>query len=190
MLADGALIHLRRDDPYAAFRARNSVIDRGSVFIMTDTTKTEIICQRLAEGESLVAICRDVEMPSQRTVYLWLAQDEEFRKRYDEARTYQAETYFDQVAEIAKTPMIGEKSVTKADGSVEIMRGDMIEHRRLQVDALKWMAGKLRPKKYGDATLIKHADAEGNMRALDDVERFTRMASIFAEIREAKGDAG
>ena len=26
----------------------------------------------------------------------------------------------------------------------------MIEHRRLQVDVRKWMAGKLAPKKYGD----------------------------------------
>ena len=35
---------------------------------------------------------------------------------------------------------------------VETTEGDMIEHRRLQVDARKWLAGKLAPKKYGDKT--------------------------------------
>jgi terminase small subunit-like protein len=33
----------------------------------------------------------------------------------------------------------------------------MIEHRRLQIDARKWMAGKLRPRKYGD----KQPDPDG-----------------------------
>ncbi|MQB38834.1 hypothetical protein DXT97_18810 [Agrobacterium tumefaciens] len=37
------------------------------------------------------------------------------------------------------------------DGEVVVIsKGDMIEHRRLQIDARKWMAGKLRPKVYGD----------------------------------------
>ena len=30
----------------------------------------------------------------------------------------------------------------------------MIEHRRLQVDARKWAAGKLAPKKYGDKLAV------------------------------------
>ncbi len=33
----------------------------------------------------------------------------------------------------------------------------MIEHRRLQVDARKWYAGKLRPKVYGDKIQQEHS---------------------------------
>jgi hypothetical protein len=30
------------------------------------------------------------------------------------------------------------------------MTGDMIRHRQLKVDALKWVVSKMLPKKYGD----------------------------------------
>ena len=33
---------------------------------------------------------------------------------------------------------------------IEVTKADMIEHRRLQIDARKWVAAKLRPKVYGD----------------------------------------
>ena len=72
------------------------------------------------------------------------------REQYARARESQADAIFDEILAIADTPMVGEKRKVKEDGSVEIQTGDMIEHRRLQVDARKWMAGKLRPKKYGD----------------------------------------
>jgi hypothetical protein len=46
--------------------------------------------------------------------------------------------------------VIGEKTKIMPDGKTETIKGDMIEHRRLQVDARKWMAARLAPKKYGD----------------------------------------
>jgi hypothetical protein len=33
----------------------------------------------------------------------------------------------------------------------------MIEHRRLQIDARKWLIGKMAPKKYGDKQTHEHA---------------------------------
>lgn len=52
--------------------------------------------------------------------------------------------------EIADTPQIGVKKVIKPDGSVETMEGDMIEHRRLRIDARKWALARMSPRKYGD----------------------------------------
>lgn len=63
----------------------------------------------------------------------------------------QADVLFDEILDIANTPIEGTKTKLDKDGEVvEISKGDMIEHRRLQIDARKWMAGKLRPKVYGD----------------------------------------
>jgi hypothetical protein len=45
--------------------------------------------------------------------------------------------------------VLGITTKSGKDG-VEITEGDMIQHRRLQVDARKWYASKLAPKKYGD----------------------------------------
>lgn len=69
---------------------------------------------------------------------------------YARAREDQADTLADQIIQIADTPMLGVKTKTDDEGNVETTEGDMIEHRRLQVDARKWIAAKLKPKKYAD----------------------------------------
>lgn len=115
----------------------------------TDDCAREI-CLRLMDGESLVSICADENMPARSTVYLWLHDHVEFSDRYARAREVQATTFFDEVHQISDNTMLGEKRTIKADGSIEVTQADMIEHRRLRVDARKWMAAKLAPKKYGD----------------------------------------
>ena len=114
------------------------------------------ICDELAAGRSLRAICReDEEMPAASTVCRWLAQIDSFREQYARAREAQADALFDEILDIADTPQVGQKSVSKVTG-LEITEADMIEHRRLQVDARKWIAGKLAPKKYGDKVDVNH----------------------------------
>ena len=47
----------------------------------------DVICQRLASGEALKAICREDEMPSSRTVRKWVTKDVNgFAERYTQAR--------------------------------------------------------------------------------------------------------
>lgn len=117
----------------------------------------DTICERIADGESLRSICNGEDMPNKATVFRWLAGNDTFRDQYARARETQADALFDEILAIADTPQIGEKRKVKEDGGVEVSTGDMIEHRRLQVDARKWMAGKLRPKKYGDKLDVEHS---------------------------------
>lgn len=105
------------------------------------------ICTRLANGESLRAICgseRDDFMPHIGTVLRWVSQNNEFREQYARAREIQAETLADDI-------------VTIADGQPE---GD-VQRDRLRVDARKWVASKLLPKKYGDKVTNEHVGADG-----------------------------
>ena len=44
------------------------------------------ICERIARGESLVEICRADDLPSETTVYRWLAEKPVFREMYARAR--------------------------------------------------------------------------------------------------------
>lgn len=115
----------------------------------TDEIAAEI-CGLIASGEPLVKICRGEEFPDVRTVYRWLASNEAFRHMYARAREDQADTLADEIQTIADEPMVGSKTTTKANGDVETVQGDMIEHRRLRVDARKWIAAKLKPRKYGE----------------------------------------
>lgn len=108
------------------------------------------ICSQLAEGKSLNAICKQDGYPAESTVRGWALDDVDgFSAKYARAREIGYERLADEILNIADTPQIGSKTVSKATG-LEITEGDMIEHRRLQVDARKWMLSKMLPKKYGD----------------------------------------
>jgi hypothetical protein len=54
------------------------------------------------------------------------------------------------VVEIADTVREGKKvRISQKDGTTE-EHGDMVDRSRLMIDARKWLASKLAPKKYGD----------------------------------------
>ena len=101
----------------------------------------EDICERLANGESLRAICSEEGWPSTTTVKRWLRAREDFRAQYALAREEQAEALFDEIVDIAD----------KAGNS----EGLTVDMARVRIDARKWVAGKLAPKKYGDKTTIE-----------------------------------
>lgn len=67
----------------------------------------------------------------------------------------------DEIVAIADEPMMGAKTTRKANGDVETVEGDMIEHRKLRVDARKWTAAKLRPRKYGELVRQEHSGPDG-----------------------------
>lgn len=106
------------------------------------------ICEGLIEGKSLRSICLRDDMPSAGTVCRWLGDSQTFREQYERARDAQADTLADEIIDIAD------------DGSNDFMgddekyNGDAVARSKLRVDARKWVAAKLKPKKYGDKQLI------------------------------------
>ena len=115
----------------------------------------ERICERLAGGESLKAICRDAGYPKAHTVLEWARSNKEgFSDQYARAREIGYGLLADEIIDIANTPQIGKKVVTKEWGE-EITNADMIEHRKLQVDTRKWMLAKMLTKVYGDKQQVE-----------------------------------
>ena len=92
----------------------------------------EVICERIAEGESLASICRDLRIP-RRTVFDRLQNDEDFRTKYGRAREAQAETFVDELIGIADS---ADKDTAAAV--------------RVQVDTRRWVVSKILAKKYGE----------------------------------------
>lgn len=123
--------------------------ERGRPSVYTPDIAAEI-CARLANGETLRAICRDEGMPAESTVRNWaLDEKSPFFAQYEKARLVGYLGMFDEIKEIADTTQEGVKVVEKLTGT-EVTRADMIEHRRLRVDARKWMLAKALPKVFGD----------------------------------------
>jgi len=105
------------------------------------------ICNRLSDGESLRKICLSENMPSKTSVFRWLENNKEFRDQYARAREIQADSLFDECLDIADE-VRGDIIVDK-DGN-ERTDNEAIQRSKLRIDTRKWIAGKLRPKVYGD----------------------------------------
>lgn len=86
-------------------------------------------------------------MPSKSAVFKWLAQRKDFADQYARAREAQADALFDEILGIADDGK--NDTYTDEEGNVRTNQ-DVIARSRLRVDARKWMAGKLRPKVYGE----------------------------------------
>lgn len=106
----------------------------------------ELICERIADGESLRAICRDDAMPCTASVKRWLRKNEEFRAQYAHAREEQAEAFLDEIIEIADD----DSQDTSYSDSGPKANTEWISRSKLRVDTRKWAMSKLAPKKYGD----------------------------------------
>lgn len=112
--------------------------------IITEQIK-DLICEGIATGKSLSAICRD-NLIVQSSVYSQLSKDEEFAERYARARERQADFYADEIIELADS----------CSGSLEDSN-----RTRLQIDARKWACGKLHPRKYSDKASVEVTGKDG-----------------------------
>lgn len=90
------------------------------------------ILERLCEGETLAAICRDPAMPAFATVYRWRRTFADFAVLMREARDIQAERLCDLGLEVAE-------AVTPATAHATAVR----------LVQLRWTAGVLSPRRYG-----------------------------------------
>lgn len=96
------------------------------------------ICDRLADGETLTAICKSGNIPSERTVRSWASDpDHPFSRAYDKAREVGYHKMADDILDIA-------------DGA------GPPERDRLRVDTRKWLLSKALPKIYGEKVGLKH----------------------------------
>ena len=134
-----------------------------------DQEIANVICDKLAEGKSLRSICESADLPSRETVRKWLREDEGFAGQYARAREEQADFYADKIIEIADEAKDPQKA-------------------RVQIDARKWVASKLKPKVYGDR--IQQDLTFNELDGLTGAQIDGRLAAIEAAISAETGEAG
>lgn len=122
-------------------------MDRGRPSVY-DSEIVDRLCERIATtSDSLKTICKDEEYPDVATVFRWLRTKEDFRDQYARAKAEQAELLVEEMLEIADETIYDDK--ISDTGSVSA-NSEWINRSRLRVDTRKWIASKLKPKKYGD----------------------------------------
>jgi hypothetical protein len=135
----------------------------------------------LSSGMSLTKICQCDGMPLQKTVLDW-AKDptHPFSGQYARSRDMQLDLFVDQIIDIADN--------TEADMAE-------IQKARLKIDAIKWVACKLAPKKYGDKVVQELTGPNGqplagyvnrmpDLRKLEDQELTPKVLEIIAKEKQ------
>ncbi len=92
-------------------------------------------------------------MPTYHTMCHWRRTIPEFLQSIKDAREDQGETMAQKIIEVSE-------SDPKEDEFGKVDAG-MVAHRKMQMDAYKWLASRLRPKEYGDKIQNEHSGPDG-----------------------------
>jgi hypothetical protein len=100
----------------------------------------DAICSRIASGESLrsAAVAEGTKHP---TFLLWCDGNQELADRYARARSVRADVKFEELDDVSEEAANAESAVK-------------IAGLRLKADNIKWMLGKMSPRKYGDVSNV------------------------------------
>ena len=133
------------------------------------------ICERLAKGESLRAICRDMHMPTEAAVRQWVASDKAFASQYAQAREAGYHAMAEELLEIAddaSQDTVYTDNGPKADT-------EWIARSKLRVDTRKWLLSKMLPKVFGERAAVDVTNSDGSL-VLDEATRTARAAQLLA----------
>ena len=146
----------------------------------------DIICLRLSEGESLQEIVKTEGMPDRATVYRWLLEQPVFCDKYIRAREEQADTLADEIIGIAdespETVEVRDKHGAVIDVKID---SGYVAYQKQRIEARKWTAMKLKPKKYGDKLELA-GDPNNPLKMEVQVESDTYLSAIMknAELKK------
>lgn len=125
------------------------------------------ICARLADGEPMTVVCRDLGVPV-KTVNDWRLQDEAIRAQFDEARDHGHDAIAVRMRETARG---------RGDSTGDVQRDKLI------IDTDDKLLRKWDPRRYGDALKLS-GDPEAPLAGLTDAQLDERLAVLLAK-REA-----
>ena len=109
----------------------------------------EEILTRLANGETLVGICKSEHMPTPKTVWLWCDQNPQFATEYARARELHALFREHQISEETRQMTVENMAVA-----------------REKIHSLQWLAIVNDRKRYGDKSYVPPSEPEGNFQGL------------------------
>jgi len=95
------------------------------------------IAERLAEGETLIDICKCSDMPSYRAVTDAILVDGEVYEIYRRGRVLQGEYFADVINSVARSPLPDVDDQRKLHAEVN--------RRKLEIDTLKWTTSRAQP---------------------------------------------
>nr|DAK87047.1 MAG TPA: DNA-binding protein [Caudoviricetes sp.] len=106
------------------------------------------ICQMIASGLSVRAICAKKDMVSMQTLFRWLRENDKFREQYVRACEERSYAQAEEIIDIADNAT--NDYMEKLEGDGYIFNSENVQRSRLRIDTRKWLMSKMNPKVYGD----------------------------------------
>lgn len=130
------------------------------------TYKPEIgdeICRKVSAGQSTNSILKELNIEYE-TFYNWLNAQPELHDKYREAKDNCAEFHAESVVDIAET---SPRTFLNKDGS-EIVDNAWVNNQKNRLEARKWAASMMKPKKYG---AHQNITVDVNVRLVERLEK-------------------
>lgn len=118
----------------------------------------ETVLSRIADGETLAAICSSPGMPARRSVYDHMRADPDYAKRYANAVEVRASHRIDEIENVNKR---------LAEGSIDP------QSARVLLQSLQWLASKEDSRRFSDKLLQEVTGKDGaplGQSRMDDLE--------------------
>jgi hypothetical protein len=141
----------------------------------------DAVCERMLNGQSLVKICEDEEMPSRTTIYRWMDARPDFVARCARAREGLADYLLDRIEQMA-------------DATTELN----VQSQKVKISTAQWRAMKMAPRVYGERSRTELTGADGgpirvaattiDARQLEPEAREALKQALFAAKRLTNGD--
>lgn len=132
-----------------------------------DAVGMEEICARTADCIPMRTIAAEIGV-SWHALSDYINASDERREQYARAREAQADKFAEDIIHISddgsRDTYIDENGNTRTDQEV-------IARSRLRVDARKWLASKMAPKKYGDKLSAEITGADGGPIEFTEIKR-------------------
>lgn len=112
--------------------------------------QADAICEEIATSSlSMKSVCEKLSIPVG-TVLAWLSKQPTFQDKYARAKEMQADLLAEEILDISDDGSNDFMTIVKGDEAYTVENKEVINRSRLRVDSRKWIASKLKPKKYGD----------------------------------------
>ena len=103
-------------------------------------------------------VCKAEDMPCMTSVFKWLRERPEFAHQYAKAKEESADALVEEMLDIADdgTNDWMEQHSQEGEAVGYKINGEAVQRSRLRVETRKWIAAKLKPKKYSEKVDLNH----------------------------------
>ena len=146
-----------------------------------DAIGIDAVCEKVADCMTLQVIANEAGV-SKGSLIAWLAN---YSDQYTRAREAQADKMAEDILAIAdegglEPVMVDDVPLMLNGKPVMTVSNAAVQQAKLRVDARKWLAGKMAPKKYGDRLNL---DADVRVADLTDEQVNVKLAELAAKAR-------